>query len=115
MKKSVTIIIILLAIAHTTIAQDTSLTNLRYNLSVAKDDTSRVWAMLEFCYYYGDTKLDSSLIYGYKALKLARKINFQEGEFNALEILIITQGGLGNNTKGLQLIFQAEKIANTGY
>jgi two-component system NtrC family sensor kinase len=115
MKKSTTIIIILLAIAHITVAQDSVLTNLRHNLSVAKDDTTRVGTMLKFCYYYTDTKLDSSLIYGYKALELARKIKFQNGQFEALESLIIRQAALGNNTKALQLIFQAEKIANPGY
>src|SRR6476620_11627796 len=110
MKKNITIIIILLAIANITIAQDSVLTRLRHNLSIAKDDTSRVGVMLEFVYYYTNTKLDSSLIYGYKALELARKIKFQRGEFETLEQLIIIQGALGNNTKELQLIFQAEKI-----
>ena len=114
MKKSITIII-LLAIADNAIAQDTLLTNYRHNLSVAKDDTSRVRAMIDFGYYYTETKPDSSLIYGYKALELARKIKFAKGEFEVLELLILTQGSLGNDTKQLQLIFQAEKIANTGY
>ena len=115
MKNSFTVITILLAIAHVAIAQDSDLINSWYNLSVAKEDTSRVWAMVGLCDYYKGTKPDSALIYGYKALGLARKIKFQKGEFAALELLIITQGGLGNDTKELQLIFQADKIANTAH
>jgi tetratricopeptide (TPR) repeat protein len=114
MKKSFTITIILLAITHNTIAQDSDLTNLRHNLSVAKDDTSRVLAMNEFSNYYKFIKPDSALMYGYKALALAREIKFHNGEFEALIQLIISQIHLGNNSKALQLIFQAEKIANTG-
>lgn len=110
MKKSATIIIILLAITHIAIAQDNYLTNLRHNLSVAKDDTSRVLAMNDFCDYYKSIKPDSALIYGYKALALAREIKFSKGEFDAIELLIITQAGLGNNSKALQLIFQEVKL-----
>ena len=113
MKKSITIFI-LLAIADNAIAQDTLLTNYRHNLSVAKDDTSRVRAMIDFGYYYTETKPDSSLIYGYKALELARKIKFAKGEFEVLELLILTQGSLGNDTKQLQLIFQAQKSLTQG-
>jgi two-component system NtrC family sensor kinase len=115
MKKSFTIIIILLAIAHITTAQDSDLINRRHNLSVAKDDTSSVWAMADICWYYADKKPDSAFIYGYKALELARKVKFQKGEFETLELLIVLQQNLGNESKALQLIFQAEKIANTGY
>ncbi len=117
MKKSITIII-LLVIAHTALAQDTILTALRNDLLVANDDTSRVWALESISDYYKGTKPDSALIYGYKALALARKIKFSKGEFQAIELLLITQGGLGNNSKALQLIFQAGKIAeknNNGY
>src|SRR5262245_27703415 len=110
MKKRTTIIIILLALAHITIAQGTLLTSYRHDLSVAKDDTTRVSAMLNLIYYYASRRPDSSLAYGYKALELARKIKFLNGEFGALESLIVLQGFLGNSTRQLQLIFQAEKI-----
>jgi two-component system NtrC family sensor kinase len=112
MKKSITIIIILLAVAHKSVAQDANLINLRQALSIAKDDTSRVEAMNDLCNYYKLIKPDSALIYGYKALALARKIKFSKGEFHAIELMIITQDGLGNNSKALQLIFQADKIAD---
>jgi len=115
MKKNVTIIIIVFAIAHIAIAQDSDLINLRHNLSVAKDDTSRVNAMDEYCNYYKEIKPDSALFYGYQALPLAREIKFHNGEFETLILLIFTQLHLGNESKALQLIFQAEKIANTGY
>jgi tetratricopeptide (TPR) repeat protein len=114
MKKNVTIIIIVFAIAHIAIAQDSDLINLRHNLSVAKDDTSRVNAMDEYCNYYKEIKPDSALFYGYQALPLAREIKFHNGEFETLILLIFTQLHLGNESKALQLIFKAEKIANTG-
>jgi signal transduction histidine kinase len=100
--------------SFTGIAQDT-LTTLRHKLSVAKDDTSRVNVMDEYCNYYKDIKPDSALLYGYKALALARKIKFREGEFETLVLLIFTQVHLGNESKALQLIFQAEKIATKEY
>src|SRR5215831_3247715 len=112
MKKSATIIIILLAVVQITIAQDTLLVSYRHNLSVAKDDTSRISAMVNLCDYYKGTRPDSSLLYGYKALELARKIKFRKGEFDASELLIIVQGYLGNNTKQLQLIYQAGRIVS---
>jgi signal transduction histidine kinase len=107
------LLIFLIICSFNGIAQDSSLINLTHNLSVAKDDTSRVKAMNGFCLFYRFIKPDSSFIYGFKALELARKIKYHEGEFEALENLIILEGNLGNETKALQLIFQAEKIANT--
>jgi hypothetical protein len=70
MKKSITIINILLVMAHIAVAQDSMLTNFRHSLLVAKDDTSRVWAMINLSDYYKGRKPDSALIYGYKALQL---------------------------------------------
>jgi signal transduction histidine kinase len=97
------------------IAQDSDLIISWHNLSVAEDDTSRVNEMDYLSLYYRFIKPDSSLIYGSKALELARKIKYHKGEFESLELLIITEANLGNESKTLQLIFQLEKIANTGY
>ena len=111
MKKSITIVVILLVIASIGVAQDVWLGSIKHDLSVASHDTSRVLALAEFCNYYKLKRPDSALIYGYKALTLARRIKFQKGEVKAMEELIITQSNLGNDSKALQLIFQANKIA----
>ena len=54
---------------------------------------------------------DSALFYGYKALALARQIKFPKGEVKALEIIIIAQLILGNDSKALQITLQGLKIA----
>ena len=111
MKKNTTIIVIMLIIRSSCIAQDPWLDAIKDRWSVANDDTSRVLVMGEFCGYYKLKKPDSALFYGYKALTLARQIGFQRGEVRAMNGLVITQINLGNNLKALQLISQASKIA----
>ena len=80
-------------------------------LDTAKQDSSRVLLMAEFSNYYKLNRPDSAVIYGYRALTLARKIKFAKGELTALHTLIITQLNLGNDSKALQMCLQANKIA----
>ena len=59
MKKSFTIIIILLVIARISLAQSDYLKNGRHNLSIAKDDTSRVQAIAKTPSDKASSRLDA--------------------------------------------------------
>ncbi len=111
MKKGITIIIILLFFHRACLAQDGWLNDIKRELSLASEDTSRVLLIAEVSNYYKLKKPDSALHYGYKALALARKIKFPKGEVRALRYLAITQNNLGNESKALQWNLQAIKIA----
>jgi two-component system NtrC family sensor kinase len=80
-------------------------------LSIAKDDTSRVLVMAELCFFYRYTNIDSSVLYGQSSLALAQKIKYLRGEANALNRLGLTMREKGDLPKSLELQFKALKIA----
>jgi len=85
-------------------------------LSLAREDSSRVLVMADLCYFYRYTNIDSSKNYGQEAIDLARKIKFLRGEAAALDKLGLTYREEGNLAKCLDLEFQALQIAdNNGY
>jgi two-component system, NtrC family, sensor kinase len=86
--------------------------SLQKQLSTAKTDTVFVMALSGMASYYKFNNTDSALYYGYKALNLAQKINFPEGEANALFELGIAYANLGNFTKAVQLVLKSEKLAD---
>jgi signal transduction histidine kinase len=110
MKNSIAILIILLTIAHFGCAQEMWLNSINRAWADAKHDTTRVLVLTEFANYYKNKRSDSTLIYGYRALTLARKINFPKGEVKAILYLSMGYSDLGNESKTLQLTLQAIKI-----
>ncbi|MDP9229262.1 MAG: two-component sensor histidine kinase, partial [Bacteroidota bacterium] len=80
-------------------------------LTIAKDDTSRVLVMAELCYFFRYTNIDSSMFYGQSSLALAQQIKFPRGESNALNRLGLALREKGDLSKSLELQFKALKIA----
>ncbi len=72
-------------------------------LSTAKDDTSRVKFMWQLARDIGVYNPDSALILSQKALYLARKIDYKEGESRSLGILANTFVKIGNYPRALEL------------
>ncbi|MEJ7741764.1 MAG: tetratricopeptide repeat protein [Nocardioidaceae bacterium] len=87
------------------------LKELKQKLSIATHDTSRVVIMVALCNFYSGFNQDSSAMFGNKALALARRINFPEGEADALLSLGFTFRILGDLPKSLELQYQGLQIA----
>ena len=92
-------------------AQITVIDGLKHELAIVKQDTSRVLIIAELCYSYRNIIPDTSLLFGQKALTLARKIQFSKGEARVLNYvgnIFRTQGDL---PKSLEYQFKGLKIA----
>ena len=83
----------------------------KHQLSVVKDDSSRVLMMAYLSLHYGIWNPDSSIIYGQKALALAKQIKYTKGEINALIGLARASMGDPNNALqyGLEALRKAEE------
>ncbi len=92
-------------------AQNRRINGLKHELSVAKQDTSRVLMMAQLCNAYRSVNPDSAQFYANKALTLARKINFPKGIVRALTNLGRVINDSGNLPKALQMQFEALQIA----
>lgn len=90
-----------------------AISNLQHQLSIAKDDTSRIKQQAYLCLLYRLGNSDSSLFYGQQALESARKINYVQGEILALSFMSITLEQMGNLPKALETAFKAIEIAKT--
>jgi len=111
MKKSITIMILLIGIANNGLAQRQQTTDsLKHELAIAKQDTSRVLIMARLCALYRWSNTDSALFYGDRALTLAQQIKFPAGELYALATKSWALHTMGNLSKSLELGFRALQI-----
>ena len=116
MKKFIAVVFLVLIIQAIGYTQDLNVEatwreDILHRLDTAKQDTSRVLLIAELANYYKFQLPDSALFYGYKALTLARKIKFPKGELAALQMIMITQFQLGNDSRALQVTLEGLKIA----
>ena len=116
MKKTLLIIFLVLesCICFSQTKQDLDdLKQLKQELSMAPQDTSRVKIMVTLCNFYREFNQDSSVMFGNKAQALAQGINFPEGEANALNELGLSFRILGDMPKSLELQYQGLQIAES--
>src|SRR5437867_2577594 len=59
-------------------------------LDTTRQDSNRVLLMVDLANHYTNISPDSAFFYGYKALALARQINFPKGEVGALRYITWT-------------------------
>lgn len=85
--------------------------SLKYELAIARNDTSRVLIMAELSFAYNGFNSDSLHTYGNKALVLAKRIHFPRGEANALNALAMGVQIDGDYPKSLEYLYQALEIA----
>jgi len=90
-------------LSNTSFAQKSKVDSLSRLLSTAKDDTSRVKYMWQLARDIGVYNPDSALRLSQKALYLARKIDYKEGESRSLGILANTFVKIGNYPRALEL------------
>ena len=92
-------------------SQNKTVDRLKYELAIAKTDTSRVLKMVSICSSLSGINPDSALYYGEKALALARKIKFPKGEIRALSFTSGVLTNTGNLPMALSMAFEALQIA----
>src|SRR5688572_7987498 len=115
MKKIIAVVCLLIVIQSAGYTQDLNADaeaeNILHKLDTARQDTNRVWMMVDLANHYKDISPDSAFFYGYKALALARQINFPKGEVAALRYITWTHSGIGNYSEALQITLKGLKIA----
>ena len=89
--------------------------SLNHELSIAKNDTSRVLILVSLCEFYRQSNPDSALLYGQKAFKIAEQINFPKGLVRAYSEVGRIQVDLGNLPKALKMYFKAKQIAENNH
>ncbi|MEI9909574.1 MAG: tetratricopeptide repeat protein [Bacteroidota bacterium] len=82
-------------------------------LTIAKDDTSRINAMIGLCIQYRLGNSDSAIFYGEQAFQLSQKINYPTGEILALSFMGLTIVQLGDLPKALEMGFKALQTAKS--
>ena len=85
--------------------------NYKQQLSLVKEDSSRVLMMSYLSLHYGIWNPDSGAVYGQKALILAKQIKFRRGEAIAYQTLGNFYRLKGDLPKALALLFKALQIA----
>ena len=80
-------------------------------LRLAQEDTTRVLNIAELGLQFRNSNPDSSIIYGQKALALAKQIKFQKGEALALSNIGLAKREKGDLPGALELEIQALQIA----
>ena len=82
--KKLAITLFLALICSVGFGQSKQIDNFSKQLSVARDDKSRVMLLSEIGYYTRLINLDTAMLISSRALELARSINYLQGEANAL-------------------------------
>jgi two-component system NtrC family sensor kinase len=91
------------------------LDSLKHQLTIVRQDTSRVLILVELCGRYRNPNPDSALLYGQKALKLVQQINFPKGEIRALAETGRVLLDVGNLPQSLEMQFKALQIAEKNH
>lgn len=92
-------------------SQDQQIDSLKLELSASKEDTGRVLTMLRLKDIYDQLNLDSSVVYGQKALSLAENIKFSRVEVSILISLGRSKRRKGDISGALDLMYKALQIA----
>ncbi|RDB07407.1 hypothetical protein DVG78_05235 [Runella aurantiaca] len=85
--------------------------SLKYELAIAKTDTSRVLIMAQLCNGYRPSKPDSAVFFGEKRMALAEKIKFPKGMIRNTTNYGRVMLDLGNIPKSLAMQFKALQMA----
>ncbi len=92
-------------------AQVNKIDSLKQQLTVVKQDTSRVMVLIELCNLYRSTYPDSCLMTAEQVLNIARKINFTDGEFRAMWWLGLANRDRGNYTQAFSTALKGLRMA----
>jgi len=82
--------------------QESYADSIRQKLASAKEDTNKVWLLINLGGVYQWSYPDSGILYAQAALDLAQKLNFSAGEINAYGTAVEAFSGKGNYPKALE-------------
>ena len=83
-------------------AQQNNTDSLKQELATAKEDTNKVWLLVDLSSRYRWSYPDSGILYAQQALQLAQKLNFTRGEIGAYGTFHEIFSGKGNYPKALE-------------
>ena len=109
--KTLTLTLFLALVCSLCFAQSKLIDSLSTALYVAKDDKNKVLLLSDISYYYRFTNPDSALVIGQKALELAKKINYVQGESNALSSIGAVYRISGDMQKSMFYHFESLRLA----
>jgi two-component system, NtrC family, sensor kinase len=82
--------------------QESYADSLRRELVSAKEDTNKVWLLINLGVFYQWSYPDSGILYAQEASRLAQKLNFTPGEIRANSVAYEAFSGKGNYPKALE-------------
>src|SRR5882672_9737281 len=91
--------------------QERSADSLKQELASAKEDTNKVWLLINLGMAHQWSYPDRSILYTQEALQLAQKLNFLNGEMNAYRALAEALSGKGNYPKALEASLKLLELA----
>jgi two-component system, NtrC family, sensor kinase len=106
-----TIILLFAFVFNSINAQTTKTDSLKYQLSIAIQDTSKVLIMAELCSFYRPIKQDSAIMYGLQAIELAQKLNYSKKIAHTYLDIGASYRNLGNQGKALDYLFKGLQLA----
>ena len=94
-----------------TFSQQKKIDSIRHQLTIAKDDSSRVLMMADLSFTYNFENPDSGLMYADKAIELAKQIHFSRGEIRGMFSKSAILETNGDMPEALELGFSGLEIA----
>jgi len=89
-----------------------TIASLHHALTIAKDDTSRINALLAMSYEYRLGNADSAIFYGKLALDQSKKAKYAKGEALACGFIAIASHQIGNIPQALEMGFESLRVAD---
>jgi len=110
------LILLLFLIVNFTTAQTATIDSLKYELTIAKEGTTKANLLNGLSFSYAWSDADTSIMYAQQAFDLSQKINFEQGIARAQLNMCAAFTTLGNYSRALENGFQAltllEKLPN---
>ena len=94
-------------LSNVSTGQNNAIVNLKQQLLLSKEDSSKVDVLSALSYKYVWSFADSSVIYGEQGLQLAQTLKYEEGEACCLYSLSIGFTTLGNYSTALNLGYKS--------
>ena len=85
--------------------------SLHDQLAMARNETTRIEALVQLCLFHRLGNTDSAMLYGGEALKEAETANYVRGQIEALGFMCIVKEQQGNLARSLELGFRALQLA----
>jgi len=112
--KKIWLLSLLLILSAQTFAQDQNISNIdsaKKILQSLKEDTAKVNLLNNISGYYGQSNMDSALVYATQQYDLAQKLNYAKGLAKAYYHLSSCNSALGNGAQTLEYAYKMLPIA----